>query len=795
MATGRKALCGSIVLAALIAPCIAVTVQVDRAAYMEQRAQGAFAGTVEKARRHDRALGAAELFQAAFCFCEASRHLDALDLLFDVAAEMQDRDPASRTFGNFRWSWRDGFVMDLNAVDFCMQTGSLIARDHLGKMSPAQREKFLAILERAIAGCLSHRVRDSYTNIAIMNAVNLVLLGEARSRRDVFDEGVKRLDAFTLNTALFGVCEYSSPAYTAVDILNLHRLHAYVRDAAVRDRAERLLKLFWTDVCASAFAPAGRLAGTHSRDYDYLYGMGGVAALLRAVGVAAPLPGSEERPPLELVLSEWRPPASIMSLASLAPRTIVSFWGEDDEKYRTAWIGRNIALGVSGANYWNMDIPLAIDFASSTRKARGYFIADARRDPYGMKKIPEGNGPHQKTLHLRPFWCGVQRGRDALGLAVYRPGDVPQDTPTLESHFVFPGDVDEIYVGDAAIVPVRGRPFAHPLPPGGCVFVRHGGGAFAARVAWSRGVTGERAPAAVVWDDAPDVNALRLTVAHHDFWGRSIDAANPPAAAFWVRVTDDASTSAKFAAFRASFAAAVCSVHASATNVAISAAGEEGQLSLGAAAPFATPSLVEPEPARAVFALDGRDIGAEIIGEAPGLAEYRAERERMLKAIAANRVPVSKRREAMWEAESGAMDHVFKADADPGAHGGRFVWVPGEPGGRRSARGSVSWQLDVQDAGVYRLWGRVWAPTPDDDSFFVSACTGEFPVAKSRSKTVLDVTVWPTGVTKGQWQWRAFKTELALPAGPVVLTLHAREDGTKIDRLFLAADPSQEPEE
>ena len=72
---------------------------------------------------------------------------------------------------------------------------------------------------------------------------------------------------------------------------------------------------------------------------------------------------------------------------------------------------------------------------------------------------------------------------------------------------------------------------------------------------------------------------------------------------------------------------------------------------------------------------------------------------------------------------------------------------------------------------------------------------GEFPVAKSRSKTVLDVTVWPTGVTKGQWQWRAFKTELVLPAGPVVLTLHAREDGTKIDRLFLAADLSQEPEE
>ena len=142
--------CQRIVLVLLITPWLAAAVQMDRRMSMEQRAQGAFNGTVEKAKRHDRALAAAELFQAAFYFCESGRHLDQLDLLFDTAAEMQDRDPSSRTFGNFRWSWRDGFVMDLNAVDFCMQTGALLARDHLGKMSPVQREKFLAVLDREI---------------------------------------------------------------------------------------------------------------------------------------------------------------------------------------------------------------------------------------------------------------------------------------------------------------------------------------------------------------------------------------------------------------------------------------------------------------------------------------------------------------------------------------------------------------------------------------------------------------------------------------------------------------------
>ena len=152
------------------------------------------------------------------------------------------------------------------------------------------------------------------------------------------------------------------------------------------------------------------------------------------------------------------------------------------------------------------------------------------------------------------------------------------------------------------------------------------------------------------------------------------------------------------------------------------------------------------------------------------------------------------RRAATWEAESGAIEPSLRADADPGAFGGKFVWLPGEVGGKRSGRGQVSWQLDVHAAGTYHLWGRIWAPTPDDDSFFVSAYAGEYPRANSRSGTILTPTVWPTGVTNGLWQWRKFKTELTLPAGPVVLTLHSREDGTKIDRLFLTSDPSQEPE-
>lgn len=766
------------------------------------RAEKALKGTVRKAETRDRRLGVIELFYAAYYFCESGRHLDKLDVLFDVASEMQDRLPESRSYGNFRWYWRDGYVMDHNASDFCMQTGSLMARDHRGKMTDAQRAKFDRLVELAIEGCLKHNVRRSYTNIAIMNAVNLVLLGEATGRREVFAEGVKRLDAFTLNTALFGVCEYSSPTYTAVDVLNLHRLHAHVRDAQVKASCEKLLRLFWTDLCASAFPGAGRLGGPHSRDYDYLYGMGGVAPLLRAAGVAPPLPvppakkgrkAPAEEPPLEFALDDWRPDAATKALATRAGRLLESRWGEEPERTRTYWAGRHVALGVAGANYWNMDIPLQVDLAAEGRSVRGYFIPDERRDPYGMKKIPEGTGPHQKTLHLKPFWTGAQRGRDALGLVVYRPGDVTPGTPTLESHFVFPSDVDEIYVGGEKVAAERGRPFARPFAADAPVFARRGKGAFGIRAVWGRDLAGSGAKTALVWDDAAGVDACRLTVAHHDFWGRPLDPAKLPGAAFWVRVCDDAGDAAKFAAFRAAFTSAKAQVDATDGRLEMSVAGEAGPLVLVAAAPFAAPERLEPKPRPVVLAVDGRDLGTEILGDVPGVAEYRAEMARARKAMAENRILVSDRISATWEAEKGAVVPNMVVAKDAGAFGGEFVWAPCKPGERGGGNGTASWQVQVETAGTYHLWGRVSTGTPEDDSFHVSANAGTYSAEGWKGPQVFPRTDWHLGLTRGQWTWTPFPEPVVLPKGPVVLTLHVREDGAKIDRLCLSPDADFEP--
>ena len=94
-------------------------------------------------------------------------------------------------------------------------------------------------------------------------------------------------------------------------------------------------------------------------------------------------------------------------------------------------------------------------------------------------------------------------------------------------------------------------------------------------------------------------------------------------------------------------------------------------------------------------------------------------------------------------------------------------------------------------AGDYLLWGRVQTPTPDDDSFYVRLLKD--------GVDLIGRADWATG-THPAWEWtravlgRAGEMKsLSLPQGEVLLRLQVREDGTRIDRLFLTPDPTETP--
>jgi len=102
--------------------------------------------------------------------------------LVEIADSMQDKDPASETFGNFRWYWRNRKVTDLNAVEFILHHLIPLWADHRHRLGAKTRSTLQQCLRRSADGCLKHKVHPSYTNIAVSNAVNLILLGEQFGR-------------------------------------------------------------------------------------------------------------------------------------------------------------------------------------------------------------------------------------------------------------------------------------------------------------------------------------------------------------------------------------------------------------------------------------------------------------------------------------------------------------------------------------------------------------------------------------------------------------------------------------
>lgn len=729
------------------------------------------------------ALSCRALFTAALALCEGRRHPERLERLFDLAAQMQDRDPASSTFGNFRWYWRDAGVTDPNAVEFCSFDMHLLWRLHRDFLPDAARDRLDALVGRAVDGCLRHRVPSSYTNIAILNAANLITLGELRGPAAAADEGYRRLDGLAADVWRYGTREYCSPTYYAVDVRGLAVLERFAERDAGRRLAGSLLELLWTDIALNFLPAAERLAGSHSRTYDYPRGLGSLQQDLRWAGWSDIALGKGAEV-LHVAQGRWMPPDRLLEVARTRfPRLVRQSWGPRQVESRTHWLLADVTLGCSGALYGPNDAPLTVDLPGPPGTVRGYFLPDGREDPYGQKKFSEGSAQHRKALHLEPFWAGAQREADALGLVVYRDEDLTgPETVNLQSHFVVPRDIDGLWLhGQRSELPRATDAAAGRVPVGigEALVLRRGTAAVGLRVVWARAQDGMPADVALV-DDGNTVGAVRLTVEHR----RSNADANA-GAAFWVRVGGGLRSDDAFNAWRAAFEQAVpTTIEVSSDRVHLAVPGLAGNVSLAAEAPFLRTSVVrlDPAPSRAVLELDGQDIGRELLDRVEPCASFAA-------ALASQRVidlPVQGA--ARIEAEAGFVLPRMAVGDD--GEGSRFVWQPDvEP--RVAPSGSVSWRVRVPAAGRHWLWGRVLAPDGEHNSFSIA-------VVDADGASVVE---GPWHLPRSSdWQWAAARigdsrgpTPLDLPAGEVRITVLPRETGTRLAALWITTDPTVRP--
>ena len=520
------------------------------------------------------------------------------------------------------------------------------------------------IMEYGIEGCLRHIVPASYTNIAILNAGNLIALGEMLERPDAAEEGYRRLEALCLWTWCFGTSEYNSPTYTAVDIDGLDFIFRFAARQEGRSQAEALLRLFWTDVAANWFPASGRLAGSQSRSYDYLSGAGTLNHLLRYQGwieeTAVHRVTDLQRP----ALCQWQPPADLTAIRDGFPRTVRQSWGPQLVQSRTHAVYADVSLSTSGAAYGTTDMPLTVDLPGQSSAPRCYFIADGREDPYGRQKYETSSARHLKALHLQPFWAAAQRSGDAVSVAVYRPQDLAADEVTnCQSHFVIHRGYSSLHVAGRRMGTVETAAIAIGEP----IVLRYGTAALGIRVLWTRSQDGTPGEVRLIDDRRHSV--MRLTMEH-----RREQTSAMPGAALWVRVGTSLNNESMFTQWRNEFESLEpVTIQTTDERIRIEVPGVDGLVSVAAAAPFGQGDVtLTPEPSTGVLEIDGQERGRPLLEHLECIQRH----EERIRSAGLIDVPASAG--VYWEAESGLVFPGMSIGRDQQASRGQFIWHPPE---------------------------------------------------------------------------------------------------------------------
>ena len=481
---------------------------------------------------------------------ENQKHGTRIEAAFRCLERMQDRDPASKTYGNFCWYWHEQKPGDLNAVEFVTQHATLLKLRYANHLSPKAGESLDRLLTLAVEGMHRQKVDVGYTNIYLMKTWNLLALGEGMKRPELVQEGAAMLDQWIDFTGKNGIREFLSPTYYGVDLDSLGLMARQLSNPTVQEKAKRCLLLFWTNIAANWFEPARRLGGAHGRDYDYLTGHGVLDLHLLDAGW---IDASQCKPPVFPVIAEatrWLPPENIHRAAlTTLPRFVFQKWDAPDTAWSSQYVGHHVSLGVSGCSQGPEDKPFALtlDGPAGAKTVMVNFFMDGRGDPYGKNKIPTGASGHKKSHHLVPFLGAVQSGADVLFLASWpihgRPVSKKEPVPVcLLSHLNLPVEA-VVWTADK---PVDAGAASQPLPDNLC-FLRMGDVAVGLHFLLALDTAGKPAPVQLFNDGAPYA-AKRLTVTH---------SSGPPGegqglTALAIRVAEGLDD-AGFAAFRRDF--------------------------------------------------------------------------------------------------------------------------------------------------------------------------------------------------------------------------------------------------
>lgn len=492
----------------LFAALFGVPIAMALPSAVEQRALDAMFAKIEAA---DARLDARSIMKTILEAAVVGENDGRLAKAIQTLREQQELREGNVNFGNFRWYRGQPEVKDRNAVQFVSQNAMALALGHPGVLSAANEVSFRAMMKDAAQGALNQKVGPDYTNIYLMKAANLVLLGQYLQQPELSQQGRANLSAWFNYAKLNGITEYNSTTYTGVDMDCAISLVRLSKDPHDQEIGRAILQMLWTEVAANWFTPAQRLGGSHSRDYNYLLGTGSLDVQLTSNGW---LPaGKPETLTAEAASRIWLAPKPWTDpLRAIVPREVVQRWGTGLGQTATQWMTQSYCIGTCGRSKAYDDKVFAMQFPGDRLTPMVYYVMDPRNDPYGISKEPDSNG-HSKALHLRPNLASVQK-RDRVLLLAADDTEKPKhlrpmpELRGLWSHWVFPADAT-VHYADGSLVPPG------PLAPDKAVFIWKSGVVLGLRIHEARKEwhNGARLTVNLV-RDGDSVKAARLTVEH-----------------------------------------------------------------------------------------------------------------------------------------------------------------------------------------------------------------------------------------------------------------------------------------
>jgi hypothetical protein len=195
--------------------------------------------------------------------------------VLDHVARLQDKDPASPTYGIWSWYMEEPLEKmappDWNWADFCGKEILQVLIYHKKRIPPELTNYLTETLRCAALSIFRRNMHPGYTNISIMGSYVTLATGQLLGWEEMFKYGYSRFTKawdYAMKNGTFA--EYNSATYTVEAITDLSRIYAQVEDADIHQMSGDLLDMAWRTVAEHFHAPTKQWTGPNARSYTWL---------------------------------------------------------------------------------------------------------------------------------------------------------------------------------------------------------------------------------------------------------------------------------------------------------------------------------------------------------------------------------------------------------------------------------------------------------------------------------------------------------------------------------------------